>query len=600
LTTPIDHEELSFSRISFRDHAQISKWEEIMTRRNLSIRNALLAASMLVSPAFAADVTPDRLLNPDKEPQNWLMNHRTYDGQRFSPLARINKDNVKGLKLAYAVPLAGTQGKEFIEATPLAEDGFLYITDSWGVLYKIDATAGDAGRIIWRMDPKQSRQAANRGAALWGNLVISPSSGPARIIATDKNSGQVVWDTNVSDAEKITITGAPLPIKDKIVIGASGGDGGARDWVAALDAATGKLLWRKYTIPAPGEPGSETWKDKNNAWQTGGGAVWVTGTYDPDTNQTLWGVGNPVPMMDARLRPGDNLFTNSVVSWDPDNGKMNWYFQYTPGDMWDFDEVGTHILIDRTVNGQPRKLITHSARNGFVYTMERNNGAMVGAKPYMEVNWTKGIDQKTGRPIDYDPNKDVQTYSGIADPTSENPVKKVCPNRTGGNNFWPSSYSPRTQLLYIPAMTACELVTNDKTIATKREEGWYVRTGGGYKVDGRYESDLTAVDPVTLEIKKSLHLAYPNYSGTLATAGGLVFLALLDGTVAAFDDTTLEQLWKINVGSGFAAPPMTFEVGGKQYIAVASGPSPASQSKLVLTPELKEQRNATVLYVFGL
>src|SRR6266478_5420058 len=537
-----------------------------MARRNVSIHAAFLASSILAWPAMAADVTPERLLNPDREPHNWLMNHRTYDGQRFSPLARINKDNVRGLKLAFAVPLAGTQGKEFIEATPLAEDGFLYITDSWGVLYKIDATAGDA----------------------------------ARIIATDKNSGQVVWDSNVSDAEKITITGAPLPIRDKIVIGAAGGDRGVRDFIAALDGATGKVLWRKYTVPAPGEPGSETWKDKNNAWQTGGGAVWVTGTYDPDTNQTLWGVGNPVPMMDARLRPGDNLFTNSVVSWDPDNGKMNWYFQYTPGDMWDFDEVGTHILIDRTVNGQPRKLITHSARNGFVYTMERNNGAMVGAKPYMEVNWTKGIDQKTGRPIDYDPNKDVQTYSGIADPTSENPVKKVCPNRTGGNNFWPSSYSPRTQLLYIPAMTACELVTNDKTVATKREEGWYVRTGGGYKVDGRYESDLTAVDPVTLEIKKSLHLAYPNYSGTLATAGGLVFLALLDGTVAAFDDTTLEQLWKINVGSGFAAPPMTFEVNGKQYVAVASGPSPASQSKLVLTPELKEQRNATVLYVFGL
>jgi len=572
-----------------------------MTRRHHWLRTALLAGTVLVTAAtvFAADVTPERLLNPDKEPQNWLMNHRTYDGQRFSPLSRINKDNVKGLRLAYAIPLAGTQGKEFIEATPLAEDGFLYITDSWGVLYKIDATAGDIGRIVWRMDPKQNRQAANRGAALWGNLVVSPSSGPARIIAADKNTGQIVWETNVSDAERITITGAPLPIKDKIIIGASGGDAGARDWIAALDAATGKLLWRQYTIPAPGEPGSETWKDKNNAWQTGGGAVWVTGTYDPDSNQTLWGVGNPVPMMDARLRPGDNLFTNSVVSWDPDNGKMNWYFQYTPGDMWDFDEVGTHILIDRVVDGQPRKLVTHSARNGFVYTMERNNGAMVGAKPYMEVNWTKGIDQKTGKPIDYDPNKDVQTYSGIADPTSENPVKKVCPNRTGGNNYWPSAYSPKTQLLYIPAMTACEFVTND-TALVAREPGWYKRTGGGYKVDDRYESNLTAVDPVTLEIKKNLHLPYPNYSGMLATAGGLVFLALLDGTVAAYDDITLDPLWKINVGSGFSAPPMTFEVNGKQYVAIASGPSNASQSKLVLTPELKEQRNATVLYVFGL
>jgi alcohol dehydrogenase (cytochrome c) len=573
-----------------------------MTRRNHAIRAALFAGTILAaaSPALAADVTPDRLLNPNREPQNWLMNHRSYDGQRFSPLARINKENVKNLKLAFAVPLAGGAGKEFIEATPLAEDGFLYITDSWGVLYKIDATSGDAGRIVWRMDPKQERQVANRGAALWGNLVISPASTPARLIATDKDSGKVVWETNLSDGvANITVTGAPLPIKDKIVVGASGGDSGARDWIAGLDAATGRVLWRKYTIPAPGEPGSETWKDKNNAWQTGGGAVWVTGTYDPDSNQTLWGVGNPVPMMDARARPGDNLYTNSVISWDPDSGKMNWYFQFTPGDMWDFDEVGTHIMFERTINGQTRKLVTHSARNGFLYTMERNNGAMVGAKPYTEVNWTAGIDQKTGKPIDYDPNKDVQTYSGIADPTAATPVKKVCPNRTGGNNYFPSAYSPKTGLLYIPAMTACEIVTND-TALVAREPGWYKRTGGGYKVDGRYESNLTAVDPVTLEIKKNLHLAYPNYSGALATGGGLVFVALLDGTVAAYDDTTLGELWKINVGSGFSAPPMSFEVNGKQYVAIASGPSGATQSKLVLTPELKEQRNATVLYVFGL
>src|ERR1700755_3556648 len=195
-----------------------------MARRNVSIHAAFLASSILACPAMAADVTPQRLLNPDKEPQNWLMNHRTYDGQRFSPLARINKDNVKGLKLFYAVPLSGSHGSDFLEATPLAEDGFLYITDAWGVLYKIDATSGDHGRVLWQMDPKQERAVANRGAALWGNYVISPASTPARIIATDKITGKVVWETNVSDAEKITVTGAPLPIKDKIVFGASGGD----------------------------------------------------------------------------------------------------------------------------------------------------------------------------------------------------------------------------------------------------------------------------------------------------------------------------------------------------------------------------------------
>src|ERR1700730_10111837 len=253
-----------------------------MARPNHSIRDALLASSgLLVSgPAMAADVTPERLLNPDKERQNWLMNHRTYNGQRYSPLARLNRDNVNGLPLAYAVPRGGGSGNEYSVATPLAEDGFLYVTDSWGVLYKIDGTSGDAGRILWRMDPKQEKQAANRGATFWGNLVISPANVPARMVATDKSTGKVVWETNLNnDAPQLQITGAPLAIKDKIIVGASGGDRGIRDWIAALDAATGMLLWLKYTIPAPGEPGSETWKDKTNAWQTGGGAVWVTGSY---------------------------------------------------------------------------------------------------------------------------------------------------------------------------------------------------------------------------------------------------------------------------------------------------------------------------------
>ncbi len=566
---------------------------------NALVRNALLAGSLLAAwPALAADVTPERLLNPDKEPQNWLMNHRTYDGQRFSPLDQINRDNVKGLKLAYAVPLGGVGGNEWNEATPLVENGFLYTTDSWGVLYKIDGTAGNRGRIVWRMDPKQEKQATNRGAAFWGNFVISPANWPARIVATDKETGKVVWETNMMFGQpELRITAAPLAIKDKIVVGASGGDSGVRDWIAALDAATGKVLWRKFTIPAPGEPGSETWKGANNAWQTGGGAVWVTGTYDTDTDQTIWGTGNPVPMFDPTYRPGDNLYTNSAISWDPETGKMNWYFQYTPGDMWDFDEVGTHILIDGVVAGQPRKLITHSARNGFLYTMDRHNGQIIGAKPYMDnVNWTKGIDQKTGKPLDYDPGKDIQTYAGVGNLTPGAPLKKVCPSIAGGNNYWPSSYSPNTKLLYIPAMTACVAVAIDRD-KHNAQRGW---NGGLFTTDERFESNLTAVDPVTFEIKKNTHLRYPNYSGTLATGGGLVFLGLLDGTLAAFDDTTLEQLWKVNVGTGFSAPPMTFEVDGKQYVAITSGPSAVSKAKLMNTPELKEMRNATVLYVFAL
>jgi alcohol dehydrogenase (cytochrome c) len=385
------------------------------------------------------------------------------------------------------------------------------------------------------------------------------------------------------------------------LVGASGGDSGVRDWIAALDAATGKVLWRKFTIPAPGEPGSETWKGTNSAWQTGGAAVWVTGTYDPETDQTIWGTGNPVPMFDPTYRPGDNLYTNSAISWDPQTGRMNWYFQFTPNDMFDYDEVGTHILIDGEISGQSRQLITHSARNGFLYTMDRNNGQIIGAKPYLDnVNWTKGIDQKTGKPLDYDPTRDIQTYAGIVALTPNAPLKKVCPSILGGNNYWPSSYSPRTKLLYVPALTGCMNIEVRRSNAFPLEGFGNVWAGGSASTDERLESNLTAVDPLSQDIRKTVHLRYANFSGTLATAGGLIFLGLLDGTVAAFDDTTLDELWKVNVGSGISAPPMTFEVTGRQYVAIASGPSPPAKRRgLSNALELKDQRNATVLYVFG-
>jgi alcohol dehydrogenase (cytochrome c) len=212
------------------------------------------------------------------------------------------------------------------------------------------------------------------------------------------------------------------------------------------------------------------------------------------------------------------------------------------------------------------------------------------------INWTKGIDQKTGKPLDYDPNKDVQTYSGQANQNPQEKTKKLCPSIAGGNNYWPSSYSPKTKMVYVPALTAC----SDVTIDTSPRKAGESFSGGSYKTGDRYESNLTVVDPLTGEIKKNVHLKYPNYSGTLATAGGLIFLALTDGTIAAYDDTTVEALWQVNLGSGFSAPPMTFEVNGKQYVAIVSGPSNTAKRKLVNTPELKDQRNATVLYVFAL
>ena len=547
---------------------------------NHSIRKLLLGgvAALATFPAFAGDVTPDRLVNADKEPHNWLMNHRTYDAQRYSPLDKINKDNVKNLKLAYAVAIGGTAANENLQSTPLAEDGFLYIVDQWGVVYKIDVRSGDMGRIVWRMDPGQEKlPLSNRGAALLGNLVVSTANYPARVIATDKDTGKVVWETNLHDQPDVQITAAPLAVKDKIIVGAAGGDRGVRDWIAALDGASGKLIWRKYVIPAPGEPGSETWKDKNNAWQIGGGAMWITGSYDPATNQVIWGTGNPVPMFDPTYRPGDNLYTNSMISWNPDSGSMNWYFQYTPGDHWDYDESHTHILIDGQVGGQQRKLITHSGRNGFLYTFERSNGQTLLAKPYVEqhqLDRRASIRRPASRWITI-PTRTSRPTTASMNQTPADPTKTLCPSMSGGNNYWPAAYSPKTKLLYIPSNSSCNEVTLD-TEALQQ----------GRRLEGRDVPQHRARRNRPHR-RRSVHRRRqeerPHPLSQLSAArsqppAASFSPAITDGTFVAYDDASMEPLWKINVGTGFNAPPMTFEVNGKQYVAILSGLSPISQA----------------------
>jgi alcohol dehydrogenase (cytochrome c) len=286
-----------------------------------------------------------------------------------------------------------------------------------------------------------------------------------------------------------------------------------------------------------------------------------------------------------------------MISWNPDSGSMNWYFQYTPGDHWDYDESHTHILIDGQVGGQQRKLITHSGRNGFLYTFERSNGQTLLAKPYVSsINWTAGIDQKTGKPLDYDPNKDIQTYNGKMNQTPAEPTKTLCPSMSGGNNYWPAAYSPKTKLLYIPSNSSCNEVTLDTKLSNKAGD-W---KGATFRNIERVETDLIVADPFTGDVKKKVRIPYPNVSGALATAGGLVFTGYTDGTFVAYDDASMEPVWKINVGTGFNAPPMTFEVNGKQYVAILSGLSPISKRRHSHTPELREMRNQTMLFVFGL
>jgi alcohol dehydrogenase (cytochrome c) len=559
----------------------------------------LLATTTMVR---AADVTYERLLEP--EPQNWLSHHRDYGAQRHSPLQAIDRSTVKNLKLMFAVPLGGRSAGESIQATPLVDDGHMYTVDSWGVVYKIDVRSGTAGKIVWKMDPKLDKQDRNRGVALWGNMVISVTGYAGRVIATDKETGQVVWDKNLLDQEDLELTAAPLALKDAILVGGSGGDRGLRNWLAALDPATGEIKWKTYSVPAPGEPGSETWKDKSNAWQTGGGSFYGTGSYDPANNLTYWGSGNPVPAFDSSFRPGDNLFTNSAIAFNAGSGKIVWWHQYTPNDNRDYDETGVHVLIDTRINGENRKIVTHAGRNGFTYTFDRLNGQFLKATQHVrEVNWTKGIDPKTGKPVDYDPSRDIQSYGEDPALFADKVARQVCPSITGGTNFWPTSYSRRTGYLYVAAYEGCGQITVDTSAHIK---GKFF--GGTPGAGGSITSSITMIDPASGEIKKRLDLPYPNSSGTLTTAGGLVFTGLLDGTILALDDQTLEELWRFSVGTGFNAPPMTYAVNGRQYIAIASGvccvrPNGQVTNSLATVrrnPDLRDQSNATVLYVFGL
>src|SRR5215216_5087264 len=431
-----------------------------MKTKSASIPVVLAAALLASTSAPAADVTFERLRNP--EPQNWLMNHGDFAAQRYSPLDKINKSNVKNLKFAFAVAIGGNSGNENLLATPLVDDGFMYMSDAWGMVYKIDVRSGTRGNIVWKMDPGQAKMDRNRGVALWNNLVISVTSHDGRVIATDRETGKIVWDKNLRDQPDMTLNAAPLALKDSIIIGASGGDQGVRNWLVALDGKTGNELWRTYSVPAPGEPGHETWKDKNNAWQTGGGAFYVTGSFDPATNLTYWGSGNPVPGYDAAYRPGDNLYTSSAIAFDAATGKIVWWHQYTPNDNRDYDETGTHILIDTKVNGEDRKIVSHAGRNGFNYTFDRRSGQFIKAVQYVkQVTWTKGIDPKTGKPIDYDPGKDFQVYAEGPDVNADKRTRRVCPDTAGGNNYWPSSYSRKTGLVYIPTIEGCSNITSD-------------------------------------------------------------------------------------------------------------------------------------------
>jgi alcohol dehydrogenase (cytochrome c) len=588
----------------------------------LTIASAVLASLLsatVLTPVSAADMTHERALSAGKEPHNWLLHYNNYEGHRFSQLKQINLDTVKNLKPVFSVALEGIEGAGArhktgnLEATPIVEDGIMYVTNGWGVVYAYDVSSGKKATLRWKFDPETNRAWAadvaccgvnNRGVALWKDKVISISL-DGRLFAIDKATGQKVWERKIADpAIGETLTHAPLVVRDVAIVGTAGGEYGIRGFIEGTDLNTGQRVWRTYTIPGAGEPGNETWKDGQERWKHGGASVWETATYDPETDTFYQGIGNAGPDYDPEYRPGDNKWAASVLAINPADGKIKWGFQYTPNDPYDFDEISEHPIINTKVNGEDRKLVVHVARNGFYYALDRTNGSFVIGKQYTDhMTWTTGLDPKTGKPLNYDPTKDVQVYSVGSHGSRANPLGKTCPSNTGGKNWPPGAYNPELNLLFITSVEGCNTI---ETVEQKSfiDQGGTLeprtRFAGGQtrSTEKRYGS-MKAIDPTTGETKAAIKFPYLPYSGVLATAGNVVFTGHLDGTFAAYDAKTLQEVWSFNVGSGINAPAITYSVNGKQYVAVLVG-SRVRDNVLVETPELKGIAITHMLYVFGL
>ena len=590
----------------------------------LSLAHAIAMAALVacgIAPASARDITQQRLEEAAAEPENWLHHHQNYGGHRFTDLAQLTPQTVRNLKLSGMLLLAGQapaqggrQRTTRLEGTPIVEDGFLYVTDGWGAVYKVDARSGQRLDFVWKFDPQIDKVWAgdvaccgvnNRGVALWKDLVISIAL-DGRMSALKKDSGQVVWERKIADPSVAeTLTLAPLVIRDLAIVGPAGAEYGIRGWLDATDLNTGTPQWRTYTIPAKGEPGNETWLDPYNAWETGGGSIWVTGTYDPKLDLMYWGTGNPAPQVDAAYRPGDNLYTDSVLAMDPDDGRIKWYFQYTPNDPFDFDEVGEHPLIDLA----GKSLVVHPARNGHFYGFDRGTGQFQYGVGYVNlITWTAGIDPKTGRPLSYNPNTGLQDYAPGTVPR-RGQVGIFCPALAGGKNWEPSTYMRSTQTLYTPSTEGCSafVAANEGHFEGKLQGTVRKRT----EWDGRENApagtptpiaqtrwSVSAIDPMTGRVRTKVMQDARTW-GLVSTAGNLVFGGNQLGDVFALDGIDLRTLWTFNVGTAIQGPPISFAVNGKQYLAIMAGGT-AGPPQRVQRPSTAFFTPSNMLFLFAL
>jgi alcohol dehydrogenase (cytochrome c) len=531
------------------------------------MRKTLIVQSLLMMAACAppsSDSPPlhyaegsvpfERIVRANRDSLNWLTYSGNYQSHRYSPLSTINTRNVSYLKVAWVYQMQ----PGLVEATPIVVDGVMYITEPPSTVTALDVLTG---RRLWTWSAAMPANVValgfppvNRGVAIL-NETIYVGTLDAHLVALDAKSGALRWDVIVADNHTgHAITTAPIVIRDKVIIGISGGEAGIRGFLDAYDSETGKRLWRFWTIPAKGETGNNTWK--GDSWKTGAGATWVPGTYDPELDLLYWGIGNPGPDWNGDSRTGDNLYTCSVVALDSSTGTMKWYFQFTPHDVHDWDANQTSILFDGNFKGTSRKLLATANRNGFYYLLDRETGEYFKAVPYARQTWAKGIDG-SGRP-EVLPN---------TEPSREGTL--VFPSLQGATNWFSPSYSRQTGYFYVAAR---EMGSYYFKSEAEYEPGEFFLGGGEQALQGdEAKGQIKALEATTGEIKWSFDLHSPPWAGVMATAGGLVFAGTNEGNFLALDASTGASLWDFQTGGAVRANPISYGVGGKQYIAVAAG-----------------------------
>lgn len=514
-------------------------------------------ADVSIDSAVAAQgASFERLSHAEREPQNWLTYWGSYASEHFSPLQQIDRHNVSILQAKWALPMPGSSP---VEATPLVVDGLMYVSGPPGDVYALDARTG---LKLWYYHRQQETvspfqiNAYNRGVAVLGGRVFMVTL-DCHLIALDARSGRVLWDRRIADTlEGYTLTGAPLALDNRVIVGVSGGEMGVRGFLDAYDVKDGHQLWRFNTVPGPGEPGHETWSGES--WKTGSGATWLTGSYDPQLHLLYWAVGNPGPDFDPTHRQGDNLYTCSVLALDPDTGRLVWHYQFTPNDSHDWDSAEDLVLAQESIGGKPREVLLHADRNGFFYTLDRTNGKFISAVPFVRQNWNKGFDAG-GRPI-IDP---------ASLPTPEG--RRVWPS-VGGTNFQAPSYDSQHHVLFLAFL--------DSEGVSSYQPAHYTR--GQIYSGAHFNVRLPAVSEPTygimaLDVPTGRKLwvsptAHPSLqAGVLATRGEVVFAGTTEGNLLALDARTGKPLWHFQTGGPILAAPMSYSVDGAQFVALAAG-----------------------------